>query len=193
MLRPQRRQQNQFLNNNGRRPNPNPSSLTRHTHSVSSPRVAPLAALVIFEQITSHIHWLETSSYYWACNIKHCTLDTIESNTLKLSAIWLLPKACTNWSYSNALLPRLLLLILICVSVKSMDRTISCVSCIYARRYDGWIVWNAECRHMPSSRCVLFWFFSIHLLKNIPWTLILVCCTNFMIKKPCLKFPKSAI
>ena len=56
MLRPHRRQQNQFLNNNGWRPNPNPSSLTRHTHSVSSPRVAPFAALVTIEQITSHIH-----------------------------------------------------------------------------------------------------------------------------------------
>ena len=35
MLRPHRRQQNQFLNNNGWRPNPNPSSLTRHTHTES--------------------------------------------------------------------------------------------------------------------------------------------------------------
>ena len=81
MLRPHRRQQNQFLNNNGWRPNPNPSSLTRHTHSVSSPRVASFAALVTIEQITSHMY----TSYYWASNIKHCTLDTFKSNTLKWS------------------------------------------------------------------------------------------------------------
>ena len=29
--------------------------------------------------------------------------------------------------------------------------------------------------------------------NNIPWTLKLRFCINFMIKKPCLKFPKSAI
>ena len=33
---------------------------------------------------------------------------------------------------------------------------------------------------------------SIYIEKNIPRTLNLLFCINFMIKKPCLKFPKSA-
>ena len=37
--------------------------------------------------------------------------------------------------------------------------------CIYERRYDGQIVWNA-CTLEPSSKWVLFWFFSIQLLKK---------------------------
>ena len=69
--------------------------------------------------------------------------------------------------------------------------------CIYARRYDGQIVWNActrfpevEGSEAPSSKCVSFWLFPIQ--KNIPWALTLLFCFNFMLKKPCLKFPKSA-
>ena len=40
--------------------------------------------------------------------------------------------------------------------------------------------------------CVLIFLNKI-VEKNIPWTLKLLFCINFMLKKPCLKFPKSAI
>ena len=41
-------------------------------------------------------------------------------------------------------------------------------------------------------------FFKVCLLntiveKNIPWTLKLLFCINFILTKPCLKFPKSAV
>ena len=36
--------------------------------------------------------------------------------------------------------------------------------CIYARRQ--WGPDSMKCMHMPSSKCVLFWFFSIQLLKK---------------------------
>ena len=58
--------------------------------------------------------------------------------------------------------------------------------CIYANRYEGHKVWNA------FFKVCLVWFFSIRLLKkhtlNPKFTLF---CINFMLKKPCLKFPKS--
>ena len=37
---------------------------------------------------------------------------------------------------------------------------------IASRRYEGQIVWNACILHIPSSKCVLFGFLSIHLLKK---------------------------
>ena len=40
----------------------------------------------------------------------------------------------------------------------------------------------------PSSKCVLFWFFAIQLLKKRSLTLNLLFCINFMLKRPCLKF-----
>ena len=57
-------------------------------------------------------------------------------------------------------------------------------------------VWGPDimkCRHMPSSKCVLVWFFPIQLLKKTysePW--IYSFCINSMLKRPYLKFPKSA-
>jgi len=93
---------------------------------------------------------------------------------------------------------------------------------IYARRYKGQIVWNACTRdgnhsegwrvgvnsrlkpfqkfilfgtlrlvwlEEPSTKWVLFWFFSIQLLKKHTLNPDI---TNCMLKKPCLKFPKSA-
>ena len=50
------------------------------------------------------------------------------------------------------------------------------------------MVWLLE----PSSKFVLFRFFSIQLLKNMSWTLKLLFCINFMLIKPCLKSPKPA-
>ena len=44
---------------------------------------------------------------------------------------------------------------------------------------------------LQSASC--FDFSQYNCWKNIPWTLKLLFCINFMIKKPCLKFPKSAI
>ena len=46
--------------------------------------------------------------------------------------------------------------------------------------------------NMPSSKCVLFWFFSIQFLKkkNIPWTLILLCLCQFHAQKALFKVPK---
>ena len=32
----------------------------------------------------------------------------------------------------------------------------------------------------PSAKCVVFWFFSIHCWKNMPWTLKLLYCSNFL-------------
>ena len=49
-----------------------------------------------------------------------------------------------------------------------------------------------KCMHMPSSQFVLFWFFSIQLLKNIPWTLNLLLLYWFHAQKALCKIPKSA-
>ena len=59
--------------------------------------------------------------------------------------------------------------------------------CIYARRYEGQIVWNACTCLLQSVSC--FDFSQYNCWKNIPWTLKLLFCINFMLKKPCLKFP----
>ena len=59
---------------------------------------------------------------------------------------------------------------------------------IYARRYDGWIVWNA-CTWCQEIGTFLI-FLNTIVENDIPWTLKLI---SLMIKKPCLKFPISAI
>ena len=65
--------------------------------------------------------------------------------------------------------------------------------CIYARRYDDWIVWNAR-TWFPKIGTILIFLNTIvesgrkHSLDP-EFTLF---CINLMLKKPCLKFPKSA-
>ena len=53
---------------------------------------------------------------------------------------------------------------------------------IYARRYDGQIVWNACTWLLQSVSC--FDFPQCNCWKNIPSTLKLLFCINFMLKKP---------
>ena len=51
-----------------------------------------------------------------------------------------------------------------------------------------WWLDSMKCMHMISS-----YRYNTIVENNIPWTLKLLFCINFMIKKPCSKFPKSAI
>ena len=57
-----------------------------------------------------------------------------------------------------------------------------------------WWLYSMKCMHMISMyRCNTIVIQYNCWKKNIPWTLKLLFCINFMIKKLCLKFPKSAI
>ena len=46
--------------------------------------------------------------------------------------------------------------------------------------------------HAFFKVCLVSIFLNTIVEKNIPWTLKLLFCINFMLKKPCFKFPKSA-
>ena len=57
-------------------------------------------------------------------------------------------------------------------------------------------VWEPDskkCMHMPSSMCVLIWFFSIQFMKIIPWTLNLVFLYQFHAQKAVFKVPKICL
>ena len=59
--------------------------------------------------------------------------------------------------------------------------------CIYARRYEGQIVWNACTCLLQSVSC--FDFSQYNCWKTYPEPWIYSLCINFMLKKPCSKFP----
>ena len=58
--------------------------------------------------------------------------------------------------------------------------------CIYARRYEGQIVWNACTCLLQSVSC--FDFSQYNCWKNIPWTPKLLFWINFLLKKPCSQY-----
>ena len=79
------------------------------------------------------------------------------------------------------------------LSVKKMPSVMSKAFRRGSRYQIGWIFGKNP--NMPSSKCVLFWFFSIQFLKkkNIPWTLILLCLCQFHAQKALFKVPKICI
>ena len=60
--------------------------------------------------------------------------------------------------------------------------------CIYARRYEGQIVWNACTCLLQSVSC--FDFSQYNCWKNIPWTLNLLFLYQFHAQKALFKVPK---